>query len=150
MNFYNWVIENITDFFYKKRTKVYIKEEELETNTETNKDTTNFQYFIGRKRKEHIVWWRKNLLSVKPIITNDKTWNNQEHMNNYIIKLTNYYKNNNSLYRITTQIRNFVTLNNDDINIIMKFEKNELLTIVLLQNYCFQYYKNYIDENVRP
>lgn len=148
MNFYQLVIENITYFFYKKRTKVYIKEEEQERNMETKIQAPGFQYFIGGKRKEHIGWWRKKLPPVKPIISNSKSWNSKVYMNNYIMNLTNYYKNNNDLYKITTQIRNFIPLNNNDINIIMKFERNELITILLLQNYCLQYYKKYIDETV--
>lgn len=149
MNFYQWIIENITVFFYKKQTKVYIKDEkqeheEEEGNPELKIKAPVVQYFIGAKRKEQVVWWRKKLPQLQH--GNSKTWNNNVHMNNYIINLTNYYKNNNDLYRITTQIRNFTPLNKDDIIIIMKFERNELLTILLLQNYCLQYYKKYIDE----
>ena len=148
MNFYQWVIENITVFFYKKQTKVYIKDEnqecEKEESTESKIEAPVVQYFIGAKRKEQVVWWRKKLPQLQH--GNSKKWNNNVYMNNYIMNLTNYYKNNNDLYRITTQIRNFTPLNKDDINIIMKFERNELLTILLLQNYCLQYYKEYIDE----
>lgn len=51
MNFYHWVIENITDFFYKKRTKIYIKEEEQEGNMETKIDPPQFSIFYWGKTK---------------------------------------------------------------------------------------------------
>lgn len=66
---------------------------------------------------------------------------NRDSMSNCIVELTNRYKNNRDLYDITNKIRNCITLSVEDVDNIMHFNKNEILTIILLQNYCLEHHR---------
>lgn len=72
-------------------------------------------------------------------------WKNKESMSDYIISLSNRYKNNRELYKITNQIRNCIPLSSEDVDNIMHFNKNETLTIILLQNYCLDHHRENIE-----
>jgi len=76
---------------------------------------------------------------------NNEVLHDKESMSKYILELSNNYKDNTELYEITKQIRNCVSLTREDIDSILQFNKSEILTIILLQNYCLQNYKEHIE-----
>jgi hypothetical protein len=119
-NIFSWLFYNIRNLFYKKRTRIFTNEQ-CESPIESNIENSI-------------------------IDTNCVEWKDRERLGKYIIDLTSRFKSNKDLYKITKQIRNFTSLDNADVDNIMNFNKDEILIIILLQNYCLEHYREHIEE----
>jgi hypothetical protein len=115
-NPFSWLFRTIHDYIYKTRVRV-------SANNSVEPD-----------QEERIV-------EDSLIHNTSDAWKNKDSMSNCIVELTNRYKNNRDLYDITNKIRNCISLSVEDVDNIMHFNKNEILTIILLQNYCLEHHR---------
>jgi hypothetical protein len=120
VSIFSWIFSKIKEYICKKQVKVYVNE-----SIETEQEEKNMENDFNHCTKD--------------------IWESKESMSKHIVYLSNYYKENKDLYKITNQIRNCISLSSEDVDNIMHFKKNEILTIILLQNYCLEHHREHIE-----